>query len=292
MLPILRIACCGVVVTVLVVAITLFAALAATAAPLDGILTSADPTYFAPILLQGDTTTLPLRTTFFNNTGSTVSILEYVQDDASCPATQSTHDWIPLTTPIEGSIPSNGTSQEIDASIPFDVTAPQLLGIHVTNICIAQGAGTYVTALPVRLLIEAGWLVPPSGIVSVQHPSLIGAVLLPHERGVGYFHATFVNNTGNFVGIDAFTQDDPACPESPQPHEWVPMNPYPNGIPVGTQQTLDIAVPFDATNLASGRFSTYFCLLQSSGGVRFDTTAIPVELRVVAEDDVFQGSFD
>jgi hypothetical protein len=264
----------------------------AGAAPLNYTLSTVDPPYMSPILIQGDTTTLPLRTSFFNATGSTVSVLEYVQDDSSCPLAQSSHDWIPLAAPIDAQVPSDSMLHEIDASIPLDAFGPILLGTYETNICIAQDSGTYTTAIPVRLFVVTGTLVAPSGIVTSQRPSLIGAVLPPGSTGNEYFHATFVNNTAGSIGVVAFIQDDPACPESPAAHDWVPMNTYPGSIPGNTQQSLDIAVPFNAINLAAGKFRSYFCMLQQTGAVTFDTTAIPVELKVVADDDVFQEDFE
>lgn len=259
----------------------------AEAATAVSYLVGVQPPYLSPIMIPDDTQSLPLAATFNNSSGSSIGVSSYVQDDPSCPAPISSDPWVPYALHSD-SVPSTGSNVDVGHAIPFNTNA-QGVGTYRTNICIVQDGGA-ATAVPVRLTVVAGNLVPLAGDITALAPSLIGAEVAPGDSGSVPLSATFQNNAGTVLNVIGYVQDDPACPGLASVHGWIPLAaPIQAAVPVGSQQVVSAMIPLDATGLASGRFRTNICLHQDSPSV---TSAIPVELRVVALDDIFQDGFD
>ena len=272
---------------VLAASLAVYAAGDAISATEASHLVGLQPAYLSPVMIPGDTQSLPLAATFNNSSGSSIGISSYVQDDPSCPAQLSSHPWVPYAFHPDF-VPSTGTDIVVGHAIPFDTTA-QGLGTYRTNICIVETGGA-ATAVPVRLTVVSGNPIPLVGDMTAVAPNLIAAEIAPGDTGSIPLSATFQNNTGSPLNIVGYVQDDPACPGLVSTHDWIPLNtPIQGSVPAGSQGVVSGMIPVDATGLASGKLRTNICLHQSDPSV---TSAIPVEMRVVALDDIFQDGFD
>lgn len=272
----------------LAASMTMSAGAGADAATAVSYLVDLQPPYLSPIMIPGDGQSLPLAATFNNNTASTINVSSYVQDDPSCPPPLSSDPWVPYTFHSDP-VPPSGTDVIIEHAIPFD-TAALGTGTYRTNICIVQDGGA-ATAVPVRLTVVSGNLVPLAGYMTALAPNLVGAEIAPGDTGSIPLSATFQNDSANTLNIVGYVQDDPACPGSVSTHAWIPLNsPIQGSVPAGSQGGVNALIPIDATGLASGKFRTNICLQQQDAASV--TSAVPVELRVVALDDIFQDGFD
>jgi hypothetical protein len=243
-------------------------------------LISIDPPYLQPILVANDHGTVHWSATFNNQTGAQIDVSAYLDDDPACPAT-SAHSWITFSFhPYQ--VPATGADYVISGDIAFDSTG-LALGRYGTNLCIVDDI---THAVPVNLTVAPGSLVPTSGLLTSISPSLIGAIVHPGGTGSMLASATVENNGGSAIDVFVYLQDDPACPVPASVHDWVSFPTSDFSVPHNTSQSIGGTVAFNASGKTSGIYHTYLCIYQSLGSPV--TTALPVQLRVAPDDEIFQ----